>query len=256
MHQGAEAGHEQAGGAGAEIERTLQAGSEPLRADLVSDHVQQRTGGHRAGGLEKSRVLESGQHPAEQGADDARRGDERGARARGSRTAEIEEGQDHRGGERGVVSDDRDLQIQACPRLRQCRDQRQTFRDRVEDEGGEADLGRHAQSGEAAALQEAGTDRAREPFQQPGQRESSSHPQQRRQSLRGERLRKQVEGHHARGGREGEGARPFEDARTLPRDQGDCPAQHRGEAGERRGVHHRWHLSHRPRSSSTWPWTR
>ena len=213
--------------------------------------MQQRTGGDGGGDLEEGPVFEARQYRAEQGADDARRSDERGTRARRARTAEIEEGQDHRRSERGVVSDDRDFQIEAFPRLRQRRDEREALGHRVEDEGGEADLGRYAQSGQAAPPQEARSDRAREPFQQPGQRESSGHPQQRRHSLRGERLGKQVEGDHARGGREGKGARPLEDAGTLPRDESDRAAQQRGEAGERRGVHHRWHLSQRPRSSST-----
>src|SRR5262249_61179483 len=58
-----EAGDEQARAARAEVGRALPRRAEPLGADLVGDHVQQRTGGGRGRGVREGALGESGDEP-------------------------------------------------------------------------------------------------------------------------------------------------------------------------------------------------
>ena len=255
MQHGGQAGDEKARPASAEVGRALPGGTESLRADLVRDHVQERSSRDRGRDLEERAFAEAGHDAAEEHAGHAGRAHRRRAERHRSRPAQLEERQHDRGGERRVMGDQRDLQIELTLRLRQRRHQREAFRDGVEDERGKPDFGRHAQAGESASVQEPRTEGARARLQCPRQREAGRHPQERGQPLRGQHFGQQMEGDDSRRGREGERARALEDRRPLARDQRDAAAEQRGKCGQQRGADHR-QLSQRPRSSSRWPRTR
>ncbi len=258
LQQRAQPRDQQAGGARAQIGRALPPGGKALGADLVRDHVQKRARRHRRGDGQESALAEAGNDRAQHRSQHARSTDDRRAHARRARPAQIEKGQHHRRGERRMVRDQRDLQIELPARLRQRRDQRQPFGDRVEDQRRESDLGGDAHPGEPARLEQTGAEGARARLQDPGQRESQSHPEQRGEALRGENFGEQVERDHA--GRRGEskGAGPLQHRRPLAREQRDGAAEQRGKQRQPRGQDHAssWQSRQRPRNSSRCPRTR
>ena len=256
MQDHAQAGEQDAGEAGPEIGRPLPARGKALGADLVGDDVQQDARSHRGRALEIGRVGsfgERGKVAREENAAQARARERDHAQRGRARPQELQEGQDDRRGQRGVVRDQRDLQFAPSLGCPQRRGQGEPLDDRVEEECHEPHLGGDALARQATARQEARPEDACGEFHDPGQREPRGDPEERRDAQSWQRLGQEMKRDHAAGRRKGKRPRQFEQRGPLPREQRERPAQERRARGEDGGDQHAqafWQSAQRPRNSS------